>query len=518
MEQGVKGSMRIKNAFRNSFFSVISQILLIIVGFVSQRVLNLRMGEELVGMNSVISNIIALLSVTELGISTAVVFHLYGYLAAKDEERIASIMNLYRKAYSIFAIVISLLGLCIMPYVHLFLKENSFSLDYIRLVYILWLIRTVCSYLLSYKRSVLIADQREYVITIGVLIASTMNYLAIIIIVEFWQNYVLALSLNIVIEIVLNLLIARYVNKKYAFLKKMQKAPLQKEIVDKVVSDVKNIFVSRLSLKLLVSTDSLIISGFISVGIVGLYANYCMITQSVSNILLTLSGTLQPIVGNMFVEKDHEKDYGVLRQITFIFFWLASFCSCGLFALMTPFVTDIWLGTEYRLDTTIILWCVINFFAQTISLPLSMMLGVTGMFQKEKKISVLAAVTNLVISLSLVIPLGIIGVLIGTFFSHLLQIACRMKVLICEYICKELKQYLMEIIQYIALTGIELGLVYSIGTQMLHNGGWIYFVKMILVCLLIPNAINLLIYCRSWRFRSILNMGLEFIGKPKHRN
>lgn len=507
--------MRIKNAFRNSCFSVISQMVLLIIGFFSQRVLNLRMGEELVGMNSVISNIIALLSVTELGVSTAVVFHLYGYMAAKDEEKIASVMNLYRKAYSIFAVVISFLGLCILPFVHLVLKENSFSLDYIRLIYILWLVRTVCSYLLSYKRSVLIADQQEYIITIGVLIASTMNYLAIIIIVELWQKYVLALSLNIVIEIVLNLLISGYVNKKYTFLKKMQKLPIQKEIINKVISDVKNIFVSRLSLKLLVSTDSLIISGFISVGIVGLYSNYCMITQAVSNILITLSGTLQPIVGNMFVEKDHDKDYGVLRQLTFIFFWLASFCSSGLFTLMTPFVTDIWLGADYRLDTTIVLWCVINFFAQAISLPLSMMLGVTGLFQKDKKISVMAALTNLVISLALVMPLGIVGVLVGTFFSHLLQIAYRMKVLIGEYMSKELKQYFAELIQYVILTGLELVAVSFIGTQINKYDGWLYFVSMCLVCLLVPNLINLMIYFRSWRFRSILNMGLELIGKPK---
>ncbi len=510
--------MRIKNAFRNSFFTVISQIILIIVGFFSQRVLNLRMGEELVGMNSVISNIIALLSVTELGISTAVVFHLYSYLASKDEEKIAALMNLYRKAYGIFAITISLLGLCVLPFVHVFLRENSFSLGYIRVIYILWLMRTVCSYLLSYKRSLLIADQQEYVVTIGVMIANTLNYLAIIVIVELWENYILALSFNIIIEVTLNILITKYVDKKYTFLKRLRKMSPPKEIIEKVIADVKNIFVSRLSLKLLVSTDSLIISSFISVGIVGLYSNYCMITQSVSNIMVTLSGTLQPIVGNMFVEKDHEKDYGVLRQITFIFFWIASFCSISLFALMTPFVTDIWLGAEYGLDITIVLWCVINFFAQIISLPLSMMLSVTGLFQKEKKISGLAALTNLVISLCLVMPLGIIGVLIGTFLSHLLQIACRMKVLICEYIGKDLKEYLLEEIQYVVLTSMELGLVYIIGTRINQNGGWAYFISMIFVCLLVPNVINLLIYFRSWRFRSILNMVLELIGKSKHQS
>ena len=66
----------------------------------------ITMGAELVGMNGVISNVINILSVTELGISTAIVYHLYGALARKDEHEIASLMNLYRKAYRIFAVIV----------------------------------------------------------------------------------------------------------------------------------------------------------------------------------------------------------------------------------------------------------------------------------------------------------------------------------------------------------------------------------------------------------------------------
>ena len=84
--------MRLKNVIKNSFFNIISQIVLIIVGFFSQRVLNLKIGEELVGMNSVISNILSLLSVSELGISSAIIFHLYRALAEQNEEQIAGLM------------------------------------------------------------------------------------------------------------------------------------------------------------------------------------------------------------------------------------------------------------------------------------------------------------------------------------------------------------------------------------------------------------------------------------------
>ena len=212
--------MRIKNIFRNSFFSLLSQFILIFVGFFSQRVMNLTMGEALIGMNSVISNIIAILSVSELGIASAIVFHLYDALAQQDEEKIASLMNLYRRAYYIFAAAITAMGLCILPFVHLFFKENVFSLSYIRLIYFLWLVRTAFSYLLSYKRSILIADQKEYIVSIVTLLINVFNYGLVIVILELWQNYQLALFLNIIVEAVLNNWIIRYVNKKYPYLKR----------------------------------------------------------------------------------------------------------------------------------------------------------------------------------------------------------------------------------------------------------------------------------------------------------
>ena len=146
--------MRLKNIFKNSFYSMISQAALLLLGFFSQRVMNLYIGKELVGLNGVISNVINMLSVTELGVSTAIVFYLYSALAQKDEERIAALMNLYRKAYHIFALVVSGLGVILLPFIHLFMNESSYTIGYIRFLYGIWLAKTVLSYLLSYKNQI----------------------------------------------------------------------------------------------------------------------------------------------------------------------------------------------------------------------------------------------------------------------------------------------------------------------------------------------------------------------------
>ena len=498
--------MRLKNVFRNSFFSLMSQFVLIIMGFFSQRVMNLIMGEALVGMNSVISNIIGILSVTELGIASAIVFHLYRMLAVQDQEGIASLMNLYRRAYYVFAVVITVAGLCIMPFVHMFLRENQFSLSYIRVIYVLWLARTTLTYLLSYKRSILIADQREYIVSIVTLLINLLNYGCIIVIVLLWQNYQLALFLNIVVEVLLNIWIISYVNKKYPFLKKYRSKPLEKGLMATIFGDVKNIFVSRLSSKLLVSTDNLIISSFISVVTTGLYANYSFIMQSVTNVMLALANAVQPTVGNLFTEHDQNKNHQVLRQMGFVFFVLAAFCSASLMSLASIFVTDFWLTESHGLSVKIVICCVVNTYLFIMNLPTSIVMTVSGMFDKERNISVIYAAVNLVFSLILVRPLGVVGVLVGTSLSYLVQIAFRIHVFFSDYLCRRSARYLNDMAQYGVLAVLETVLTYWTVRIVYQGGGVMRFILAMVICMCIPNLMNLMIFMKSWRMQSIFHM------------
>ena len=498
--------MRLKNVFRNSFFSLMSQFVLIIMGFFSQRVMNLIMGEALVGMNSVISNIIGILSVSELGIASAIVFHLYRALATQNQEEIASLMNLYRRAYYIFAVVIIMAGLCVMPFVHMFLRENNFSLSYIRLIYVLWLARTVLTYLLSYKRSILIADQREYIVSIVTLLINLLNYGCVIVIILLWQNYQLALFLNIVVEALLNIWIIRYVNKRYPFLRRYRRKPLEKGLMTTIFGDVKNIFISRLSSKLLVSTDNLIISSFISVVTVGLYANYSLIMQSVTNIMLALASAVQPTIGNMFTENDQNKNYQALRQMGFVFFVLAAFCSASLMSLASIFVTDFWLTESYGLSIEIVICCVANTYLFIMNLPTAIVMTVSGMFDKERNISILYAAVNLVFSLILVRPFGVVGVLIGTFASYLVQIIFRIHFFFSSYLRKSSSRYVIDMVQYGVLAFLETALTYWIVRRVYQGGGMIRFILAMIICVCIPNIISLMIFMKSWRMQSIFHM------------
>lgn len=500
--------MKIKSLFKNSFFSLLSQLVLLIFGFLSQRAMNLYMGTELVGMNGVISNVIAMLSVTELGVSTAIVYHLYSALVYRDEREIAALMNLYRKAYYVFAAVLLVLGLLLTPFVPLFMKNEVYSVGYVRILYLLWLLRTVVSYPLSYKKSLLIADQNEYVVSILTILANIIGYSAIILFVTLTGRYLPALITAIVGETVLNLWVGWYVDKKYPFLPQMRMEKPDQTLISKIIADLKNVFVSKLSLNLLNGTDNLIISSFINVATVGLFNNYGLITRSVANIIRALATSIQPGVGNLFVEGDHQKNYKVLRQMTFLFFLIVSVAACGLYVLIDPFVADIWLEQKFQLDRVSVFLAVSTCILQGIGQPIAVVMGVSGLFEREKTLSVVTAIVNLVVSLALVIPFQTAGVLLGTCLSYVIQIVYRVYVFFHEYIKMDEKRYVFDLLEYGALTVAEVILT-KFAVSLWYHPSILSFLMSAVLCVVIPVAINMVIFGRTERVKSIR----QLIGK-----
>ena len=497
--------MKIKSLFKNSFFSFLSQMVLLLFGFLSQRAMNLYMGTELVGMNGVISNVIAMLSVTELGISTAIIYHLYSALVRQDKREIAELMNLYRKAYYLFAMILTVLGLLVTPFVHLFMKNESYSLGYVRVLYLLWLFRTVISYPLSYKKSLLIADQNEYIVSVVTILTNIIGYSAIILFVTFTGQYLPALVAGIIGDTALNVWVNRYVDRKYSFLVKMRKEKPKQELVSKIFDDLKNVFVSRLSMNLLGGTDNLIISGFINVATVGIFSNYGLITRSVSNIIRALASSIQPGIGNMFVESDSEKNYRVLRQMTFLFFLIVAVAACGLYVLIDPFVEDIWLGSDFLWDHASVFLSVTACVLLGIGQPITVVMGVSGLFNREKTLSVITAFVNLVVSLALVVPFGTAGVLLGTCLAYLIQIIYRILVFFREYIKMDAKQYVLDLAEYTVLFVIEVSLSkFAVGLMYRHS--FLSFLGAVGICVVVPMSINLILFYRSERFKSFTQL------------
>ena len=266
-------------------------------------------------------------------------------------------------------------------------------------------------------------------------------------------------------------------------------------------------------MNLLNGTDNLIISGFINVATVGIFSNYGLITRSVSNIIRALASSIQPGIGNMFVESDSEKNYRVLRQMTFLFFLIVAVAACGLYVLIDPFVEDIWLSADFLWDPASVFLSVTACVLLGIGQPITVVMDVSGLFNRERTLSVITAVVNLVVSLALVIPFGTVGVLLGTCLAYLIQIIYRIIVFFGEYIKMDAKRYVFDLLEYVILFAVEVWLSkFVVGLMYRHS--FLSFLGAVGICVVIPMGINVTLFYKSSRFKSLTQI-FSTVNKKK---
>ena len=106
--------MRSENSVKNSLFAIVGQAVSLIFGFVTRKVFINVLGETYLGINGVFCSILSLLSLTELGIGSAITFSLYKPIAEHDDEQTGRIMNLYALAYRLVALAVTVLVLLML--------------------------------------------------------------------------------------------------------------------------------------------------------------------------------------------------------------------------------------------------------------------------------------------------------------------------------------------------------------------------------------------------------------------
>ena len=142
---------RAEHVAKNLQFTMLSELILAGLKFISRRVFVLYMGKEYLGLNGLFTDILSLLSLAELGFGVSITYSLYRPVAQGDKEIIKSLMRLYRRVYWSISAVVLAAGLCLLPFLNFFIREMPKDIPYIPLIYALNVINVSFSYLFSYK-------------------------------------------------------------------------------------------------------------------------------------------------------------------------------------------------------------------------------------------------------------------------------------------------------------------------------------------------------------------------------
>lgn len=422
---------RTKNSINNFITSAIGEVLTLLLNFITRMVFVRTLSTEFLGINGLFTNIISMLSLAELGIGTAITFNLYKPIATDDKKKILMLMNFYKSAYYVIGIVVALIGLLIIPFLPLIISDDINFVN-VNLVFILYLLQTVSTYLFfAYKSSLMKAYQKEYMLTKIGYIFSVLGSLLQILVLILFKSFELYICVLTVTNILKNLAFARATEKKYPFIKEKIDCKLSKEEKKNIFSDCAAIFMYNINYVVLNSTDNLILSKYVGLKVVGLYSNYLLIYSAIRKILLTFFNSLIASLGNLNASGDIERQRFIFNIINMLTVSLFGIFSIGIYILADDFIC-LWLGSDYIISGYFSLLLAIEFYLYGYRKFLSLFRESMGLFQQSKYRPLIGIFVNLVISLLLVKPLGINGVLLGTIIADLTTVMWIDPIIICK--------------------------------------------------------------------------------------
>lgn len=412
--------MRIKNSINNIKYSMIFYFINTILGFISRTALISYIGGDFVGLSSVFMNILGYLNVVELGIGQSVTYSLYKPLKEKDYKKINTLLLLYKKIYSAIGIFIALGTVVISVFIGKIVHTEAISIDMVRIYFYIYAIMTISSYFLTYIQILVIAEQKQYIITKVTGYFYTIKIIVQIITSVIFKNY----NIWIGIELFYNIFTYLYINKKV--FKEHQWIDLNLDIkfIDlfnenkKVFIDTKNLLYHKIAGVVVFQTDSIVISTFSNLKSVAIYGNYIMVENIVKSIIGMIFGGVRASVGDLIAEGNDQKSYFMWRDMYFFSNLIGTILVYCFFVNINDFM-NLWLGEGYLMNNLAVFMLAINLFIYITRTPTVTFNFGYGLFW-DKWAAATEAIVNLVISLVLVKYLGIAGVLIGTFMSNIL--------------------------------------------------------------------------------------------------
>ena len=495
--------MRTKAFLKNGIIILAVQMFTYLMDFLCRTVFIYTLSMDYVGVKGLFNNILSILSLTELGISSVLIYSMYKPMAENDTDKLLALVAFYKKAYQMIACLVGGIGLVLTPFLPYLIKDCP-ELDGLYVIYLLYLANSVLSYLFTYKMSLFQAEQKLYVCTFWSCAFSTLRNIVQIICLFLTGNFFLYLIIQLPFTLLNNLFLSRKAEKEYPFLKTEEYPSLSKEEKKSLMKNTFAMFNHRIGATILNSTDNVIISRFVGLTAVAINDNYVLITNMINQVMNQIFSALTASVGNLNVTESPETSYKVFKILHFASFWFYSFCTICLFVLLNPFI-ELIFGEKYLFSLPVVAMICLNFYIVGIRKIPIIFKESMGLLWQDRFKPLIEAALNLIISIIAVHYLGTTGVFIGTFISMVSTSLWVEPYVLFKYGLKmSWRNFWLNNAKYFLIFLMMITLTYFVGT--LYNGQLLYeFIYKVVICIFLPNILLLLLFHQSEEFKGLLS-------------
>ena len=495
----------------NTTVAVISRITAILMGYVTRVVFTRTLSESYVGVNGLFLDILNVLSLTELGVGTAITFALYRPIAEGDEDRQWALLKMFRQFYRVTALCVTAFGLALIPFLDVLMKDKP-DVEHLVFIYLLYLANSVLSYMVVYKKTLIEASQMNYIVLLYQTAFLVIQDVCQIVVLLTTGNFIAFLALYLVCTLLNNICISRKADRMFPFLREKKEVRLPEEDRQDIFRNIKAMLMHKLGTVAVNNTDNLIISACVGVVSVGIYSNYFLVIGSVRQVLDQIFQGITASVGNLGATEDEKRVKKVFETAFFNGQWIYGVSAICLYELLTPFV-EMSFGKRYLFSKDIVLILCINFFLTGTRKAVLTFRDSLGLFWFDRYKAPVEAALNLIISIVLAKNMGTFGVFVGTLASMLLTSVWVEPYVLYKHRLKcPVAPFYLKYFGYVVLMG-GLWAVTDFVCVKITGGAAAVLVLRLFVCALLPNLLLLLIYHRSPEFAVILEKLKEMKGR-----
>lgn len=499
---------------KNTFSSLFSYCAVALMAFIVQRVFKDVLGREYLGISGLFTNIMSGLGIIELGFGSAIIANMYKPIAENDNKTITALIQFYKKVYYCIALIVLVIGLLILPFINIIVGSTSVPIN-VKWIYLFYLADSVVSYFLTFKRSMLYANQQTYYITwIHTAVLIITNLLQIVLLFTT-GNYYLYLITSILFRLVENIVINIVVNRLYPFLKTKNVYDLTKSMKQDITKKVKGLVFHKISSFIVVGTDNIIISLIPGLGIiwVGVYSSYTMITTKLTGMIDNIFNSITASVGNLLVEENHDKSYRMFRNLKLINTWIYVFITISFYFLSFPFI-ELWMGKDFVMDELTVFVIAVNMYLGGIKAAYGTFKSAAGIFYEDRFVPLFESAVNIIASIPFAYFWGLKGVLLGTICSNMVLFLYSYPRYVYKIIFKKnIHRFVLDFFHSIFMFFISFTGTFFIISFIKSDS---IFVEMLLkgiVCLTVPNMILILLNYKTQEFIYFKNLTKKFLNE-----
>ena len=373
-------------------------------------------GSEVNGLTHSIKQFLGVISFLDMGVSQVVRSSLYGPIADHDNLNISRIMVSGRKFYK--KIAYALLGyVAILFIIYPVLVNNSFETAYIvALIAVMSISSFVQYYFGVMNEQLLHADQKSYLIYSVQIICTVMNLLVCIIMIRLNCSIQIVMLTTAVIFLIKPTFYALYIRNHYMLDRNVR---YREEPIKQKWSGI----AQHISAVVLDGTDNIVLTLFSTLSNVSIYSVYYMIVGSIQNFYQTAVVGVQSGAGAIWAKDDFKSIRKMFLKIEYLLHTVTIFLFVCTGILIVPFVqvyTKGLMDADY-IQPIFAIIIVVAYGVRCLRTPYNIWILAAGHFKQTKHCHIIAAVLNLIISITVVSKCGLIGVAVGTLIAMIYQ-------------------------------------------------------------------------------------------------